>query len=186
MFMPYVNNKGADQPAHPRSLISVFVVRCLDNIIPLIFCIRNFKPLASLCSWAGRFESYLVANVFLWCGSHAYCRLEQTSQGKQCTIMILNFQTDRSGQTVQTQIRLFLWSGSTLFAIPSASFRSINSMVKRRCSNFGVITANFSDVQMFANRNFYKKIKTYTRHPLNWKMTHSTDKDGTVHLANIG
>ena len=23
---------------------------------------RNFNPLASLCSWAGRFESYLVAN----------------------------------------------------------------------------------------------------------------------------
>ena len=26
------------------------------------FYIQNFKPLASLCSWAGRFESYLVAN----------------------------------------------------------------------------------------------------------------------------
>ena len=25
----YANNKGADQPAHPRSLISTFVVRCL-------------------------------------------------------------------------------------------------------------------------------------------------------------
>ena len=31
--LPYANNKGADQPAHPRSLISAFVVRCLDNII---------------------------------------------------------------------------------------------------------------------------------------------------------
>ena len=30
--MPYVNNKGADQPAHPRSLISTFLVRCLDSI----------------------------------------------------------------------------------------------------------------------------------------------------------
>ena len=36
MFMPYANNKGADQPAHPRSLISAFVVRCLDGIIPLL------------------------------------------------------------------------------------------------------------------------------------------------------
>ena len=58
--------------------------------------------------------------------------------------MILSFRTDRSEQTVQTQIRLLLeeqsdqglhcadpdqtaprgavWSGSTLFAIPSASF----------------------------------------------------------------
>ena len=34
--MPYANNKGADQPAHPRSLISAFVVRCLDSIIPLV------------------------------------------------------------------------------------------------------------------------------------------------------
>ena len=32
--MPYANNKGADQPAHPRSLISTFVVRCLISIIP--------------------------------------------------------------------------------------------------------------------------------------------------------
>ena len=28
--------KGADQPAHPRSLISTFVVRCLDSIISLV------------------------------------------------------------------------------------------------------------------------------------------------------
>ena len=59
--MPYANNKGADQPAHPRSLISAFVVRCLDSIIPLV-SIRNFKPLPSFCDCAGRFESTLVAN----------------------------------------------------------------------------------------------------------------------------
>ena len=34
--MPYASNKGADQPAHPRSLIGAFVVRCLDSIIPLV------------------------------------------------------------------------------------------------------------------------------------------------------
>ena len=34
-LMSYANNKGADQPAHPRSLINAFVVRCLDSIIPL-------------------------------------------------------------------------------------------------------------------------------------------------------
>ena len=37
---PYVNNKGADQPAHPRSLISTFVVRCLDSMI-CIFAISK-------------------------------------------------------------------------------------------------------------------------------------------------
>ena len=30
--MPYADNKGADQPAHPCSLISTFVVRCPDSM----------------------------------------------------------------------------------------------------------------------------------------------------------
>ena len=49
------NNKGTDQPAHPRSLIGAFVVRCLDSIIPLVS-----KPLPRFCGCAGWFESYLV------------------------------------------------------------------------------------------------------------------------------
>ena len=36
MFLPYANNRGADQPAYLRSLISAFVVRCLDRIITLL------------------------------------------------------------------------------------------------------------------------------------------------------
>ena len=32
--MLYANNKGADQPAHPHSVISAFVVRCLDGVMP--------------------------------------------------------------------------------------------------------------------------------------------------------
>ena len=35
-LMPYANNKGADQPAHPHSLISTFVVRCLDSMICIL------------------------------------------------------------------------------------------------------------------------------------------------------
>ena len=31
-----MRSKGADQPAHPRSLMSAFVVRCLDSIISLV------------------------------------------------------------------------------------------------------------------------------------------------------
>ena len=34
-LMSYANNKGADQPAHPSSLISAFVVCCLDSIMSL-------------------------------------------------------------------------------------------------------------------------------------------------------
>ena len=36
LLMPYGISKGADQPAHLRSLISPFVVHCLDNIISLV------------------------------------------------------------------------------------------------------------------------------------------------------
>ena len=52
--MSYANNKGADQPAHPRSLISAFVVRCLDSIISLD-SIGEFSRLllASVAAQAG-------------------------------------------------------------------------------------------------------------------------------------
>ena len=35
-LMSYANNKGADQPAHSRSLISAFVVRNLDSVMSLV------------------------------------------------------------------------------------------------------------------------------------------------------
>ena len=34
--MSYANNKGADQPAHPRSLISALIVRCLNSVMSLV------------------------------------------------------------------------------------------------------------------------------------------------------
>ena len=56
----HANNKGADQPVHPRSLITAFGVRCLDGIISLDSIAENFKTLASFCGCAGRFVSCLV------------------------------------------------------------------------------------------------------------------------------
>ena len=58
------DNKGADQPAHPRSLISAFVVRFLESLmIPL--AIRKI-PMFLLVSEAEQsglsFTMYLVAN----------------------------------------------------------------------------------------------------------------------------
>ena len=35
--MPYANNKGPDQPVHPCSLISTFIVPYLDSIMPPVF-----------------------------------------------------------------------------------------------------------------------------------------------------
>ena len=50
-LMPYANNITADQPVHPRSLISAFVVRYLDSIIRTYTClIQNIKTPASFCS----------------------------------------------------------------------------------------------------------------------------------------
>ena len=36
LFLPYANNKGADQLAHLHSLIRAFVIRCIDSIIHLV------------------------------------------------------------------------------------------------------------------------------------------------------
>ena len=44
LFVPYANNKGADQPAHLRSLTSTFVARCLDSIIPLVAIAKISRP----------------------------------------------------------------------------------------------------------------------------------------------
>ena len=48
--MSYANNKGADQPAHPRSLISAFVVRHLDRI-SLDSIAEISRP---VCVWPGQ------------------------------------------------------------------------------------------------------------------------------------
>ena len=45
-----------------RSPISAFVIHCLDSMTIYSFYMQNLQPVASFCGWAGRFESYLVAN----------------------------------------------------------------------------------------------------------------------------
>ena len=52
--MSYANNEGADQPAHTRSLINAFVIRCLDSIIPLVSISEiSSLYLASVAAQAG-------------------------------------------------------------------------------------------------------------------------------------
>ena len=55
-LLSYGYNKGADQPAHPHSLTSAFVVRCLDSIISLDsiaeisrLCLASVAMQAGLC-----------------------------------------------------------------------------------------------------------------------------------------
>ena len=53
-LMSYADNKGADQPAHPRSLISTFVVRCPDSVMSLVCVIKiSSLMLASVAAQAG-------------------------------------------------------------------------------------------------------------------------------------
>ena len=53
-LMPYANNKDADQPAHPHSLINTFVVHCLDNIMYILaICKVSRLELASVADQAG-------------------------------------------------------------------------------------------------------------------------------------
>ena len=57
----YGNNKCADQPTHPRSLISAFVIpgRYLE-IYSSQSSMQNFNILNTVCSGAGWLESDLV------------------------------------------------------------------------------------------------------------------------------
>ena len=43
--MSCMNNEGTDQPVYPHSLISAFVVHCLDSMIPLV----SISEISSLC-----------------------------------------------------------------------------------------------------------------------------------------
>ena len=81
--MSYVNNKGADQTAHPRSLISAFVVRCLDSIISLD-SIAEISRLQLACvaaqaglwlAWSETREDTFChdeAHMFLWRNTESY------------------------------------------------------------------------------------------------------------------
>ena len=56
-----MNNKDADQPAHLFSLISSFVVHCVDSMMPMVALSKISRhQLASLTKKAS-FKSYLVA-----------------------------------------------------------------------------------------------------------------------------
>ena len=79
LFIPYANNKGADQPAHLRSLISAFVVRCFDSIIPILAKSKISRPkLVSVAEQAGLNLTWSQPRkqVFLWRGSYALCLIQ--------------------------------------------------------------------------------------------------------------
>ena len=85
-FMPFANNKGADQLAHPRSLTSAFVVRSLGSIIPLVS--KSEIPSLYLASVAPQVAKspktgFLVTRL-IWS-----CRSIQCSYMTVCWILFL-------------------------------------------------------------------------------------------------
>ena len=53
-LMSYANNKGADQPAHPRSQMGAFVVSCLNIVMSLVSVTKiSSLMLASVAEQAG-------------------------------------------------------------------------------------------------------------------------------------
>ena len=59
----FANNKGADQPAHPGSLISAFLYRLSKSIISKFATNEISVFLASLCSPGDWFEIGIVGNL---------------------------------------------------------------------------------------------------------------------------
>ena len=64
----FVNNKGADQPGHPRSLISASVIRLLESIISRLATSENsYFQLVSVADQAGLNLTFseILKTVFL-------------------------------------------------------------------------------------------------------------------------
>ena len=90
--MPYANNKGADQPAHPRSLISTFVVRCLDSML----CILALSKVS-------RFKLVSVAEQA--CLNLTWSKIPKT----QFHVMWLTYQCQASNSKMQNILSQFYY-----------------------------------------------------------------------------
>ena len=94
-LLPYANNKGADQRLKcslPR-----------QNDTSSLY-IRNFKILASLCSWAGQFVSSLVGDlrehIFSWGG--LICKVSESFSKSSGTSYIPMYALSKQKQNKQT------------------------------------------------------------------------------------
>ena len=162
---------GSGEPAHPRSLARAFAV-CTHAVWKQtkgpnknqtssptgwlrmrLWRISLRRKKSAIIRWDGA-----IIDLRL-CGMSATCFTEnflaawprttlaslhlKTVDQNPSTIMILSFWTDRSGQTVQTQIRLEEQSNRGLHCLQFPLLWMHYSEVKLPCSTFRVITANF-------------------------------------------
>ena len=87
------------------------------------------------------------------------------------TVMILSFWTDMPGQTVQTQIRLLLWSRSTLFAMPSAWFGLITLWQSNTVQILEWLQQIFGVSKYLGNLKYLHSQKVEPRHDKTNKVT---------------
>ena len=93
LFLPYANNKGTDQPAHLRSLISAFIIRCLNRIIPLLAISKIYKSwLVSVAeqaglslTWSETPKTGFLVTGLIAC-HHVSCVITQTFTEVSCLI----------------------------------------------------------------------------------------------------
>ena len=72
--MLYANNNVADQPDHPRSLISAFVVCCLDSITSLVsiseissLYLASVAAQAGFClTWSQTLKTGFLVTRLIW------------------------------------------------------------------------------------------------------------------------
>ena len=120
---PTIASPGGAAEAKGRTLLSLWSTPLSSSsIVSLVLSWPVYLVTDNSCFWvfSGVLEQISSGS------SNSGFRLFLTSIVNITIVMFLSFRTDRSGQTVQTQIRGAVWSGSTLFAIPSASFGCIS------------------------------------------------------------
>ena len=80
-FMLYSNSKDADQPAHLRSLISIFIVRYWDSMIHNTCCIKNFKTRSVIPGRKPRKQVFSWRSSYILFSETPDCKIYFTANG---------------------------------------------------------------------------------------------------------
>ena len=80
-----------------------------ENCTVLCLLMSNTQlTIMSLKVWTSKQDVVIITKLEQWVLPYSDASKRNRQSGRQYTVMILSFRTDRSGQTVQTQIRLLL------------------------------------------------------------------------------
>ena len=104
-LMAYANNKGADQPAYPRSLTSTFIVHCLDSVMSLVSVTKiSSLMLASVAAQAGLCLAWSETPEDTF--SHGMAHMNRKSHDHKSTASVI------CESFVQKSWTAFIWNDS--------------------------------------------------------------------------